>query len=51
MQSSEGMIKLFRIIQMKIENNPILWKKLFMRIVNNRRQRFIRNCCENGDIC
>ena len=61
MQSSKGMIKLIRIIQVKIiiesrihnnvsldfrlefEINPILWKKYFMRIVNNRRQRFIHN--------
>ena len=62
MQSSKGMIKLIRVIQVKIiiesikiesvdfrleiENNPILWKKIFMRIVKSRQRRFIRNCCD-----
>ena len=65
MQSSKGMIKLIRVIQVKIiiecrissivsldfrleiENNPILWKKIFFRIVKSRQRRFIQNCCEN----
>ena len=64
LQSSKGMIKLIRIIQVKIviesrihniisldfrlqiENNLMLWKKNFMRIVKSRQQRFIQNCCE-----
>ena len=27
-------------------SNPIYWKKVFMRIVKTRPQRFIQNCCE-----
>ena len=64
MQSSEGMNKLIRVIQVKIiiesrfhnnvsidfglefENNPILWKKIFMRNLKSRQQRLVRNCCE-----
>ena len=64
MQSSKGMIKLIRVIQVKIiiesriydivsldfrleiENNPVLWKKIFIRIVKSRQRRFIQNCFE-----
>ena len=59
MQSSKGICKFIRIIQLKIivegkvyknltdiylrsENIPILWRKIFVRIANERDNRLIR---------
>ena len=33
-------------LYLECENNPILWKKFFMKIVNDRPKRFIQNCRE-----
>ena len=66
MQSSKGMIKFIRVVQVKVilEGKfyknikdiyfksgcmPILWKKFYIKITNDRNdkaKRFIQNCCE-----
>ena len=32
--------------RLEFENIPIIWKKIFMRIVKNRQQKFFQKCCE-----
>ena len=63
MQSSKGMIKLIRIIELKIivkgricknvldpflkcEIYPVLWKKILLKILNDRPKTFIQHCRE-----
>ena len=46
----EKRIRIYNIVlsdlYLECESNPILCKKIFMRIVKNRRQSLIQNCCE-----
>ena len=35
-------------LDLECENNPILWRKYYMKIVNDRPKRYIQHCRERN---